>query len=290
MEAVVGEVFPRLGLGLIFSIAIGGIAWWRGSLTSSGWLGAILVGTLTFGFGGWVWGITLIAFFVSSSLLSHYKQRVKAERVGEKFSKGGRRDFAQTLANGATGALLAVAYALLGEPPIILAGFAGAMATVTADTWATELGVLSPTPPRLITTLQPVEPGTSGGVTMVGMAASVGGGVFIGGVLWSGLTVSHLLAVPPDPPRFVWLVPTALIGGVVGSLADSVLGATLQACYASPSGGETERAIAQDGTPHRLIRGWRWLNNDLVNFLSSLAGAGMAVLYLLATGQGGHTP
>ncbi len=124
----------RIGLGLSLSAAIGGLAYWRKSLSVSGWLGAILVGTLTLGFGGWSWGIALIIFFISSSLLSHYKEQIKERRAAEKFSKGGRRDFMQTLANGGLAALCAIAYAFAGRPVVLLAAFAGVMATVNADT------------------------------------------------------------------------------------------------------------------------------------------------------------
>lgn len=93
------ELLPRLGLGLLLSAAIGLLAFRHNSLTSSGVAGAMLVGTLIFGFGGWTWGLTLIAFFVSSSLLSHYRQADKLA-VAEKFAKGERHDLGQVLANG----------------------------------------------------------------------------------------------------------------------------------------------------------------------------------------------
>ena len=75
------------------------MAYRRRSLSRSGVLGAVLVGTAIFGFGGWVHGLVLIAFFVGSSLLSHYHVSQKA-RLAEKFAKGSQRDLGQTLANG----------------------------------------------------------------------------------------------------------------------------------------------------------------------------------------------
>ena len=260
---------PRVLAGLILSTLIGGLAYRRGSLSASGWLGAILTGTLTFGFGGWTWGLTLIAFFVSSSALSHFRQAQKQRLAGEKFEKGGRRDLFQTLANGGAGALLALLYGLSGQPAALLAAFLGIMATVTADTWATEIGVLSPRPPRLITTLRIVEPGTSGGVTAYGLAASAGGALLIG-------LVAMVLTQLERAPWSGWLLPAALLGGLAGSLADSLLGATVQAIYQAPSG-ETERASGPDGAPNRLRRGWRWMNNDVVNLLSSLVGGAIAL-------------
>lgn len=260
----------QIGLGFVLSIVIGGVAFARRSLSESGWLGAVLVGTLTFGFGGWAWGITLIVFFVSSSLLSHYKESIKERRAAEKFAKGGRRDFFQTIANGGLGALCAVAYALTNQPAVLLAAFVGLMATVTADTWATELGVLSPHEPRLITTRQPVPPGTSGGITLMGTSAAAAGGLLI------GITMFLLSSIGGTPPW--WMIPAGLLGGLGGALLDSLMGATVQAIYVYPDGRETERRVARDGTPNRFLRGWRWMDNDLVNLISSIGGALIAVV------------
>lgn len=277
LPSVVMLDIPRIAAGLVLSAFIGAVAYRRHSLDWSGWLGAIITGTATFGFGGWTWGSVLIVFFVTSSALSHFRQAQKQRIAGEKFEKGGRRDLWQALANGGAGAVLALAYALTGEPAVLLAAYVGVMATVTADTWATEIGVLSPHPPRLITSGRIVAPGTSGGVTLYGTGASAGGALLIGAVT--------LLLLAAE--RGVWLaalLPAALIGGVVGSLVDSLLGATVQAIYQSPAG-ETEKRASRDGRRYPLLRGWRWMNNDMVNFLSSLAGGAAACgVYVLTSG------
>jgi uncharacterized protein (TIGR00297 family) len=261
----------RILAGLLLSAAIGGLAYWRGSLSMSGWAGAILTGTLTFGFGGWTWGLTLIAFFISSSALSRFRQAYKQRVTGEKFAKGGRRDLMQTLANGGAGAALALAYGLAGEPRALLVIFCGVMATVTADTWATELGVLNPRPPRLITSGRTVEPGTSGGVSAYGLAASAAGALLIG-------AIATLLA-RLERGEWLPLLPLAAgLGGLAGSLADSLLGATVQALYRTPAGAETERRADRSGHAYAPERGWPWMDNDMVNFLSSLAGGVVALL------------
>jgi uncharacterized membrane protein len=74
----------------------------------------------------------------------------------------------------------------------------------------------------------------------------------------------------------VAFIGVATIAGLIGSLSDSLMGATVQRLYTGPHG-LTERAYADDGTQLPLVRGWRWMNNDAVNFLSSLIGALVAV-------------
>ena len=135
------DIIFSLLQGLALSVIIAALATWRGSLSRSGAVGAMLVGTLIFGLGGWVWGVALAVFFISSSALSHFKERQKAA-VAEKFEKGHRRDMGQVLANGGLGAFIAVLSAIAPHEAWFYL-FVGVMATVTADTWATELGVLS---------------------------------------------------------------------------------------------------------------------------------------------------
>jgi uncharacterized membrane protein len=146
------------------------------------------------------------------------------------------------------------------------------MATVTADTWATELGTLSRNPPRLITNGRVVEVGTSGGVSPLGTAVSFAGGLLIG--VTGGLLTDYSLGI------------TALagaLGGLAGSLVDSLLGATVQHIYYSDARHkETEKKFERDGTPNRSLRGWSWMNNDMVNMIASLAGGLVAVLIYLA--------
>ena len=274
MEAVA----LRLLLGLLLSALIGYVGYARQSLSPSGVLGAVLVGTVIFGLGGLAWGALLVVFFVSSSALSHFKEARKAA-VAEKFSKGSRRDLAQALANGGVAALAALG-GLLWPSPLWWVAFVGALATVNADTWATELGVLSRNLPRLITTGRTVEPGTSGGLTLTGTTAALGGAAVIGLV-----AAGFDLAGSRPVGQVALLLIVASVAGLAGSLADSLLGATVQAIYyCDACGKETERhPLHACGAPTRRLRGWRWMNNDWVNFLSSLFGAvAAAILWSVA--------
>ena len=237
----------KLFLSLAFSAAIAFLAYQRGSLARSGAAAATLVGTLTFGFGGLVWGILLSVFFVTSSLLSHFKEEEKRE-AAEKFEKGHSRDFGQVMANGGLGGVLATFSAFVPSAawfPL----FVGVMATVTADTWATEIGTLAKRRPRLITSGRPVEVGTSGAISPLGTAVSAAGGLAI------GLTAAVLV---PDLN-----VATALIIGLAGGLAGSLLrhlperdGAPHpQGQPPDPAAARLVLAKQRPGEPHLLGRG-----------------------------------
>jgi uncharacterized protein (TIGR00297 family) len=258
-------------LGFLLAVCIAAAAWKAGSLSISGALAAVLLGTVIFGMGGLGWSILLLAFFTSSSVLSRLFKRQKAG-VQEKFSKGSQRDAGQVLANGGAAGLCVLLHVLFPGEAWPWAAFAGALAAANADTWATELGVLSRTRPRLITTGQVVETGTSGGITLAGTAAAMGGSFLIASlavILWQGNGLA--LALP------VWLI-WILLSGTAGSLLDSLLGATLQAIYYCPAcHKETERYPEHTcGTPTRRIKGQPWMDNDWVNGLCTLAGALLA--------------
>jgi uncharacterized protein (TIGR00297 family) len=275
----------QLAVGFFLSAGIGLAAYRAGSLSCGGVLGAILTGTAIFGFGGWVWGVLLVAFFVSSSVLSRWREAQKAS-AAERFAKGGQRDLGQALANGGAGGLIALAYAVRPDS-LLFAAFVGAMAAVTADTWATEVGILNRQPPRLITTGRPVAAGTSGGVTLLGLMASLGGAAFIGVLAW--LLAGSDFRIQSPEPRLLYLPPIATVAGLSASLFDSFLGATVQAMYfCDTCRQETERRVHRCGSATRRTRGWRWLDNDGVNFVSSVVGGLVAVLLAAGSGWSGR--
>jgi uncharacterized protein (TIGR00297 family) len=263
---------PQIAVGFVLSSLIAWLAYRRAALTKSGVVGAILTGTAIFGFGGLDWGLLLIVFFVSSSLLTRYKQAAKV-KVADQFAKGGPRDLWQALANGGLAALIALAYGLTGAMRVpLLFAFVGAMAEANADTWATELGILSRETPRMITTRKPVAPGTSGGVTWDGTGSALAGAMLIAGLA----ALFRWLARPPVGVAVVLLLVGAL-AGVVGALVDSLLGATVQGIYyCDACRKETERELHRCGNRTRLVRGWRALNNDWVNLIGTLVGAVVA--------------
>jgi len=79
---------------------------------------------------------------------------------------------------------------------------------------------------------------------------------------------------------WMWIVASyALIGGVAGALFDSLLGATVQSRrWCDTCQRETEHIVHQCGTATKNVRGFQWMDNDMVNFLSSAAGGLIAAI------------
>jgi uncharacterized protein (TIGR00297 family) len=265
----------NLTLGFLFGTAISYVAYQAGSLSRSGSIAAALVGMVVFGLGGLPGAILLLAFFVSSSGLSRLFGRRKS-RLEEKFAKGSRRDAGQVLANGGVAAGFMVLHGLFPGEAWPWIGFAASLAAVNADTWATELGVLNHTPPRRVTTWKPVEPGTSGAVSLVGTLAALAGSALI------ALLAVVLTPVGAAGAPLAAMAAVLAAAGLAGSFFDSFLGATIQAMYHCPAcAKETERhPLHTCGTPTVPRRGAGWLNNDWVNVLCALFGAlvGLALL------------
>jgi uncharacterized protein (TIGR00297 family) len=267
-ERLAVSLLAAIAIGLLVSVAIAFGGYRARALTIDGALAAIVVGTAVFGFGGLRWAAVMVGFFVLSSALSRVGRRRK--RSSELFvEKGSRRDAVQVLANGGVAALLAVAHQLGGVGNLFPA-FLGAMAAATADTWSTEIGSLSASPPRSILTGKIVEPGSSGGVTLLGMLAALGGGLAVG--LIGGGANSHALR----------LILVGAVAGLAGSVADSLLGASIQRMYRCPNClTQTERRVHGCGTATVPVRGLAAVNNDTVNGLTTLIGAACGALFSL---------
>ncbi len=251
-------------LGISFGLIIAALSYAARFLTLSGSVSTFLLAAVMYGFGGWKWTIPILVFFILSSLLSVYGKRAKVD-LASVFEKSSTRDHGQVAANGGVaGVLLLVQYAFPGID--LYPAFIGSIAAVTADTWGTEVGVLSKGETVSLTTFRPVPRGTSGGVSLAGTMAGAAGAFLIAalGSQWVSSTA---------------LLIAGLIGGVSGSVADSIIGETLQARFrCSVCGKETERHI-HCGTGAVHVSGKRSLRNDTVNVLCAVVGA--AVTYLL---------
>jgi uncharacterized protein (TIGR00297 family) len=252
---------------MTFYLALGGLvilaAWRAGSLSASGAVAAALIGTAAAAAGG-QWVALLLAYFVSSSVLSRLGRRRKLERTAGMIAKPGARDAGQVLSNGIVFGLAAATARILEPPPELWLIFGtGALAASAADTWATEIGTLVGGAPRSILTGRTLPVGASGGVTAAGLLASVAGAALVTYI--AGLNSRY----------FIWIVAA----GVLGALADSVAGAILQKrLWCDACGKMTEMDIHSCGTATRRIGGLAFMENDAVNLLATIVGAAAAFL------------
>ncbi len=110
---------------------------------------------------------------------------------------------------------------------------------------------------------------------MLGTVAALAGSLFIGMLAYTLATIGGAPYLDINP---LWVPLIAMVGGVGGAFTDSFLGATVQQIYYCPRcSKETERVVHSCGTVTQPLRGWRWMDNDMVNFLSSVVGSVFAL-------------
>jgi uncharacterized protein (TIGR00297 family) len=179
----------------------------------------------------------LLALFLLTFSATRFG-RGKKQRLGVAEDKRGR-NAAQVAANlgvAGMGAAAALSYPL--PSPFYAVLVVAALAEATADTLASELGEVLGGLPLLITTLRPVMPGTDGGISLAGTVTGATGAIVVVLVAVFSLGLSLTSAV------------SAGVGAIGGLFVDSLMGATAE----------------------RRGR----LNNDGVNFLSTLAASVIA--------------
>jgi uncharacterized protein (TIGR00297 family) len=245
-------------MGIVLALAVtagfGTLAYALDTASVAGMVTGVLAGLLMVVLGGFGWFALLIAFFGGGGLAGKFRYERKRRR-GLAEGNNGARGTGNVLANSAValGAVLASA-----ASPMLPVGsgvfafvFAGSLAAAMADTLSSEIGGLFDTP-RLITTLEPVPPGTDGGVTWQGALAGLFGAALIAGLALLFLSVSPAGA----------LAITA--AGVAGMVVDSLLGALFE-----------NRRI--DGLFAGALAGFvpadSHVGNQTVNFLATLVAA-----------------
>lgn len=234
---------PRtLGVAALVTLVFAVAARSTGAVSLSGTLaGALVSFALYAAMGGGAFAV-LVAVFVLSWIATRVGDaRKQARGVAE---DPGGRDAGQVLANLGVAGLCAAGFAVLSHPVLVLAACA-ALAEAAADTVSSEYGQAAPGEPVLITTGERVPAGTDGGVSLGGSIAG----------LLAALAIA-LVALAAGLAPLRW-VPVMVGSGMLGTLADSLLGAWLE----------------------RRGR----LGNNAVNFISTLVAAVAAALARLLT-------
>jgi uncharacterized protein (TIGR00297 family) len=227
---------------------------------------AFLMGSIIFGLGGWAYTFPILGFFILSSFLSRIG-RTKKKQIEANYQKTGIRDFHQALANGGVATAI-VLIAFFTQIESFYYAYVTSLAVATADTWGTELGVFSRSKPLLISNFKPVEPGTSGGISLVGTFSALAGSIII--VLISSLFHDY------NSYQFAAIT----IIGFSGSLVDSILGATVQGQFKCENCSISTESKFHCKSKTRLIHGYHWIDNDLVNIFSILISAILSIIII----------
>ncbi|MCP4580371.1 MAG: DUF92 domain-containing protein [candidate division Zixibacteria bacterium] len=258
----------QIAIGIGLSVILAAMSYRFEALSLSGAFGTTIVGMVIFGLGGLPMAVPLLFFFISSSLLSMLKSDTKLKSL-KAVEKAGPRDVWQVMANGGVGTACVLIW-FVTDQPIYIYLYVAAMCASTADTWATEIGTLYSANPVSIVSFKRVLSGQSGGVSVVGTAASMMGAL-------TTAVVSYL--VINDGNWHIWLI--CGLAGFAGSLVDSILGATIQAQYRCPvceSVTERKSHCKQEGI---LKKGAKIINNDMVNLVSNLAAVVAALSMIM---------
>ncbi len=260
-------------VGAILALLVAVISVKAGFLSPTGAVATFCLGTLVFGIGRIAFTIPILAFFILSSLLSKVGKNLK-QNTSDIVEKGGCRDICQVFANGGVAGLLLLVW-FFTENDIFYLLFVASLASVMADTWATEIGVFSKSTPRSVITFRHVPAGTSGGITLLGTLGAV-----LGALVLIGLSS---LSGPHHSPGILGLKESValLTAGIAACFLDSILGATVQAINVCPvCNKNTEKTIHCNGQETRHARGLPWMTNDVVNVLCAVSGAFIAYLLL----------
>jgi uncharacterized membrane protein len=299
----------NIGIATAFLALLAVVSYKKRIVSKSGLVAAFLLGMGVWLLASWTWFILILAFFIVSSAFTHYKYQRK-RKLGAAQDKGGARAWSNVMANGGIPlGIVLVSFALVtflgrfnpaygrmevGIYPVAIpvstvisvsfAAFLGAIGTAAADTLATEIGLLNPTPPRLLTKpWTSVPAGTSGGVSLLGELATFLGCLMIGGV-------AALLAQPfwyvvfgttlmPEVSTFapVTMLVVAMVGGFAGCTVDSLFGATIQGMWRCTVCNKQTEKKAHCCKPAQYLRGNKFFDNHMVNLISCLAGALVSV-------------
>jgi len=250
-------------LGLAYSIPIAIVAYKKNSLSESGAIASIILGTGMFFFGGFIPSVLMVMFFVSSSIISKLKRKSK-KKLEDMNEKGSRRDYIQVFANGGVAFILSIFYFFTGNF-IFLIAIAVSFAEANSDTWASEIGVLSKKAPVSILNFKKLESGMSGGVSVLGTFAAFSGSTFIA-IIFALLNVIQFESYDELLQIFILI---SLIG-FAGSIIDSVLGAGIQSGYYDKDTDIYTEKEKSNGKKNTLIKGFKIINNDVVNILSNI--------------------
>jgi uncharacterized protein (TIGR00297 family) len=250
--------------GMLLAVLVAIMSYKFKFLDAGGSVTTFLLATVVFGVGRWAFSLPILTFFILSSILSKMgKKRKKSFTLI--FEKSSQRDLWQVLANGALAGMVVIFWYFYKVDWLYIL-YVGAIAAVTADTWGTEIGVLSKSKPRSILNFKSVSPGTSGGISLMGTFGALVGAFLIGVVALVGASLNIELSFGTSELVIV------TVAGLMASLVDSLLGATVQAQFYCEKCQKNTEKQNHCGEAAQFNSGLLGVNNDFVNILCAASG------------------
>ena len=259
---LIENFLPALILSSIISI----LSYKLKFLDYKGGIATFILGLIVFWFGGWKWTVPFFVFFLISSLFSKIKK--SSTDLKTYLEKSGKRDHWQVLANGGLGGILVILNYFFPTELFYLA-FVSSVAAVCADTWSTEIGTLFQTVTINILTLKVVQQGISGGVSFIGTIGGIIGAAVIAASSTFWINAKHL--------NYLFFI---IFAGIIGNLFDSIIGASIQAKYRCNVCSKITERVFHCHKPALLVNGFRWINNDVVNFATGIIGGLFGFLFI----------
>jgi uncharacterized protein (TIGR00297 family) len=236
----------------------------------SGALLGALISFTVFLAGGLSWLLVIVVFFAISSVLTRFRYDYK-KKLESAQEKGGVRSWPNTLANGLIAGLAATAE-IVTHQDIFMVAFLGSIAAAMSDTVATEIGLLSSSKPRLISNLRKfVEPGTSGGVSLLGELAGLASAL---GIALIGISLG---IIHGDFQLISAAVLSVIFGAIIATNFDSLIGGTVQGRNKCQECGAMTENLSHHDKPTISVKGRRFLDNNAVNLIATFTGAVVSV-------------
>lgn len=257
-------ITTTIGFFMVVAFALAAVI--LNAIDARGFLASTIVGFSIIYGGGISWFVIVAVFFTLGVVFTLNKYGYK-RTLGSAQEKGGARSWPSILANGGVASGIALLN-FAGPAHTYSVLFLGAISASAADTVATEVGLLSHSKPRLITNLaRTVAPGTSGGVTLLGVLGAVFASLVIGSMAFFLGLMSMRLEV----------VPICVVGGLFGACFDSVLGASIQRRGYCVICHKPTEALRHCGESTHVAGGVRYIENNVVNVFATVAGAAVSL-------------
>lgn len=264
----------RLFIGTAIGLLLAWLGRRRGLLTRNGAWAVGMAVVIPWVSGGWAWGVVMAVYWLGLALIAPFRRGLKSALTERFAPRHARLGWPEVSARSTWAVLLSLNAIFGAASPQWLLAYVGAMAASAADTLGTELGVLSAQRPRLILNGRAVPAGTAGAISVLGLVAALGGSWLIGLTALLSQAVLAWQAKELIPRLLLWLPLAAMVGGILASLVDALLGATAQAIYyCRACDKHTEYPIHICGRPAEPTRGWPWVNNQIINWICSIIGA-----------------